>query len=337
MGIKILDCTLRDGGYVNNWMFGEDAKNIVNALSNSHIDIIELGFLRNGNFTKQQTLFNRVKEVYSLISDNDKTMYSLMIRPDWYDITQLTEKADKVHIIRFAFYLKDKELTEKYCNYVRNLGYKVILNPVNICSYSKEDLDIIISFVNEVKPDYMTIVDTFGSLTVSMLKQLFGRFERELDKSIGIGCHLHDNMMLSSVLASAFIEETSYNRDYIIDASLNGMGRIPGNLPTEILCDIMNDHLCTGYYQLNDILSSISKYILPIKEKSSWGYSPAFYFSGKLKVHRSYPEYYLKDGSVSLDSINRYLIEISRTEKRWGFDKEFADEIKNSRGAQNEN
>lgn len=332
MSIKTLDCTLRDGGYVNNWKFGENAKKIVRSLSDANTDIIELGFLRDGDFTKQQTLFNRAEETYELLSDRAEQLYSLMIRPDWYDITQLTEKAGKVHIIRFAFYLKDRELTEKYCSYVRDLGYKVVLNPVNICSYSQEELEVLIDFVNKVKPDYMTIVDTFGSLTVPVLKQLFEGFEKKLDSSIGIGCHLHDNMLLSSALAAAFMEGTSESRNYIIDASLNGMGRIPGNLPTEILFDLMNDYLGTEHYNLNTVLGSVSRYILPIKEKSFWGYSPAFYLSGKLKVHRSYPEYYLKDSTVSLEDINKYLIAISKTEKRWGFDKAFADEIKNSQG-----
>ncbi len=328
MNIKIMDCTLRDGGYVNNWEFGESAGKIVKSLSDSNIDIIELGFLRDGKFSDQQTLFNKAEEAYHLLTEKKDQLYSLMIRPDWYDIKQLTETAGKVHCIRFAFYLKDRELTERYCSYVRSMGYKVFLNPVNICSYTPEGLEVLVSFVNKVRPEYMTIVDTFGSLTVPVLEKLYGYFETNLDSSIGICCHLHDNMMLSSALASTFMKIGNKDRQLVIDASLNGMGRIPGNLPLEILCDLMNDYIGAEQYKLSYILDSISRFILPIKERSFWGYSPAFYLSGKLRVHRSYPEYYLKDNSITLEAINRYLTEISKTEKRWGFDKDFADEIK---------
>ncbi len=328
MGIKLLDCTLRDGGYVNNWEFGDNRKDIVKTLVDAKIDLIEMGFLRDGKFSSEQTLYNRVEEIYPYIESFPNMKFGVMIRPDWYDISQLTDDASRISFIRFAFYYKDRKLTENYCNVVKKRGYHVFLNAVNICSYSMGELVELVEFINFVHPDVMTIVDTFGSLTMESLKRYYTYIEEHLDKEIGIGCHLHDNMILSAALMQIFLEISNKDRELVLDGSLNGMGRIPGNLPTEALIDIVNSFIGEASYDANPVLRTISKYILPIKEKSWWGYSPAFYQSGRLKVHRSYPEYYLKDSNLSLEDIKIMLEMISETENKWAYDKDYADRIR---------
>ncbi|MEF9840717.1 MAG: 4-hydroxy-2-ketovalerate aldolase, partial [Lachnospiraceae bacterium] len=138
--IQLLDCTLRDGGHVNNAEFGKKTiLSIVEALSNSNVDIIELGFLRNGDFSKNQSNYNTIEEARENLPPvikNEK--YSVMIRPDWYDITQLNNCDNIIDRIRFAFYYKDIELTKKYCEFVTKKGYKFILNPVNVMGYTTE-------------------------------------------------------------------------------------------------------------------------------------------------------------------------------------------------------
>ncbi|MCM1498996.1 MAG: hypothetical protein NC124_11080 [Clostridium sp.] len=328
MGMRLLDCTLRDGGYVNNWEFGWNRKDLVRNLIDAKIDLIEMGFLRNGSFSPEQTLYNRVEEMYPFIESFSNARFGAMIRPDWYDISQLTEDSSLVKFIRFAFYYKDRKLTENYCSIVRNRGYRVFLNAVNICSYSMEQLAELVKFVNHVHPDVMTIVDTFGSLTMDSLKRYYTYIEEHLDTDIGIACHLHDNMILSVPLMQTFLEISNKDRELVLDGSLNGMGRIPGNLPTEVLIDIVNAFTGKENYDANPVLDAVSNYILPIKEKSCWGYSPAFYQSGRLKVHRSYPEYYLKDPKLTLKDIKIMLEIISETEKKWAYDKEYADEVR---------
>ena len=59
MNISILDCTLRDGGYVNNWDFGYDnIQKIISNLSDSKIDYIECGFLKDVDYDLNKTIFN---------------------------------------------------------------------------------------------------------------------------------------------------------------------------------------------------------------------------------------------------------------------------------------
>ena len=95
----------------------------------------------------------------------------------------------------------------------------------------------------------------------------------------------------------------------------------------EILVDSVNGYYGQDVYDTDCIMKAISREIIPIKEKLWWGYNPVFYYSGKYVVHRSYPEYYLCECALPFDVICKLMVEISKTEKKYTFDKRFADEI----------
>ncbi len=292
--IEVLDCTLRDGGHVNNAAFGHDnILAIENALVKSNVDIIELGFLKNGVFSIDQSNYNRMEDVYENLKHiKEKRKYSVMIRPDWYDISQLSERTGDISLIRFAFYLKDIELTKKYCSIARKLGYEIAMNPVNIMGYKDEDLIYILKEANDLKPSVINIVDTFGSIQSVDLEHIYELFEKYLSGDIRIGLHLHENMSSAFMLMQHFLKIKNPERKSVIDGSLLGMGRVPGNLPIEILMDYMNAY--RGHnYNLEPVLEVISKVIEPEKKKREWGYHPAYYFTGKRQIHRSFAEYYI--------------------------------------------
>lgn len=293
--IEILDCTLRDGGHVNDACFGyENIISIEDALVESNVDIIELGFLKNGEFSKDQSNYNRIEQVYENIKHIEKKRkFSLMIRPDWYDISQLGPCNGSIKLIRFAFYYRDLELLKKYCHIVRDLGYDFTFNPVNIMSYNKEDLECVLKTANELKPYVVNIVDTFGSIQSADLDRIYDLYESILDPSIRIGLHLHENMSSSFMLMQQFLKNKNPDRKSIVDGSLLGMGRIPGNLPIEMLLDYMNSYY-GGNYNLMPILDVISRVVEKEKQKREWGYHPAYYFTGKYLIHRSYAEYYIE-------------------------------------------
>lgn len=312
--IKVLDCTLRDGGHVNNADFGKKIISlIIDSLIKSRIDLIELGFLRNGVFTEDQTTSNTIQETESYIKiGNPKTDFSVMIRPDWYDIRQLTECTGKIRFIRFAFYYKDIDLTEKYTKYARDKGYKVILNPVNVMGYDEKTLIDLLKHINDIRPYGTTIVDTFGALQQPDLMRIYNFYEKYISEDMTIGLHLHENMSTSFSLAQYFLSVLNPNRSIIIDASLLGMGRIPGNLCIEVLLDFLNTNYSKNY-DLLPILAAISSYIQPIKDKIPWGYSPAYYFTGKYAMHRSYAEYLLTKSDIDLSDIFIILNEIKNS------------------------
>lgn len=292
--IEVLDCTLRDGGHVNNAEFGRgNILKIETALVKSKVDIIELGFLKDGEFSLDQSNYSRMEDAYENLSHiNEKRKFSVMIRPDWYDISQLSPRSGDISLIRFAFYLKDIGLTKKYANIARDLGYDFTLNPVNIMSYTDGDLDFVLKEADELKPYVVNIVDTFGSIQSKDLERIYHFYEKNLSMDIRIGLHLHENMSSAFMLMQHSLEIKNPRRMVVIDGSLLGMGRIPGNLPIEMLLDYMNTY--RGHnYDLMPVLEVISNVIEPEKKKRGWGYHPAYYFTGKYQIHRSYAEYYI--------------------------------------------
>ena len=292
--IEVLDCTLRDGGHVNNAEFGRgNILKIETALVKSKVDIIELGFLKDGEFSLDQSNYSRMEDAYENLSHiNEKRKFSVMIRPDWYDISQLSPRSGDISLIRFAFYLKDIGLTKKYANIARDLGYDFTLNPVNIMSYTDGDLDFVLKEADELKPYVVNIVDTFGSIQSKDLERIYHFYEKNLSMDIRIGLHLHENMSSAFMLMQHFLEIKNPRSMVVIDGSLLGMGRIPGNLPIEMLLDYMNTY--RGHnYDLMPVLEVISNVIDPEKKKRGWGYHPAYYFTGKYQIHRSYAEYYI--------------------------------------------
>lgn len=308
MGTKILDCTLRDGGHVNNAEFGkENIKKIIGALTSANIDFVELGFLRNGKFSGNQALFNDITEIYPLLPKNlNNTKFTIMIRPDWYDIKQLSESVGMINIIRFAFYYKDFELMKEYCKIAANKGYEFICNPVNIMGYSSKEMKELIKRINDIHPVQMTMVDTYGSMQIDDLYRIYETVENNLDKDISIGLHLHENRNLSFGIAQEFCKIKEENREAVIDASLLGMGRIPGNLCIEVLAEYFNE---TGknLYDMDILYRIIGECIESIKAEHPWGYSPAYFITAKYKMHRSYAEYLLEKTDLQLVDINNIL------------------------------
>ena len=107
---------------------------------------------------------------------------------------------------------------------------------------------------------------------------------------------------LSCCLAQQFVDK-HLNRPIAIDGSLLGMGKIPGNLPIELIADYLNDYT-DSTYDIDYLMDAIQEYIEPIKGKSEWGYTPGIFFYQPFNLHRNYAEYYLEKGDLS----NRDLI-----------------------------
>jgi 4-hydroxy 2-oxovalerate aldolase len=325
--IELLDCTLRDGGYVNNFCFGkENIKNIVNRLSSSGVELIELGFLKNGNHNQDQTLFNQIEEAefYTQFSNNKNQNYCLMVRPDWYDINKLTSMSGNINNIRFAFHYKDLDLTLRQANIARDLGYEVMLNPVNILSYTTDELETLLPVLNKFNPKCISIVDTFGSILPKDLKKIFHMFNQNMNNEIKLGLHLHENLSISLALAIIFIDMMQDVRSGYIDSSVLGIGRIPGNLCTELIMNYLNMNLSKNY-DLSQVYELIDSPISSIKKDEPWGYMPAYAITAFNQIHRSYAEYLSKKPQITLNQIVKILDNLKTDEEKENFDQEKAD------------
>lgn len=324
--IQLLDCTLRDGGYVNNFSFGkENISKIVTNLNCSGVEIIELGFLKNGEHSAEQTLFNFVEEAEKFVTNiSPEQKFCLMIRPDWYDINKLTPAVGKIKSLRFAFHLKDLDLLLKQTTTAKDLGYEIMVNPVNILSYSRDELNYLLPILNKVNPDCVSIVDTFGSLLPADLNRIFSIFDNLLSKEIKLGLHLHENLSISLALSIMFIELMQNNRKGYIDSSINGMGRIPGNLCTELIMNFLNIK-SNKNYDLKPIYDVIDDPISGFKKKEPWGYMPSYAITAYKNTHRSYAEFLMKKPDMSLNMLTDILDKLETTEEKENFSESVAE------------
>lgn len=326
--LMLLDCTLRDGGYINEWKWGfNTAKYITSALVKAKVDVVEVGFLRNNvDYNCDVTVSNRIEDLNRLLPENTgNTIFSAMAMQSNYDVEQLSDYSGYgIEMIRVTAHDYDIQKGLEYAKIVKERGYKLSINPINIMGYSDEMILQIVNQVNEIQPYQFSIVDTFGSMKRRDLDRIVSLVDNNLDENIRVSLHLHENMSLSFSLAQEFVDK-HLNRPVAIDASLMGMGRVPGNLPIELIADYLNDYIDKNY-DIDYMMDAIQDYIAPIKGISKWGYSPAFFLSARFNLHRNYAEHFLKKGDLTIRDINHILVRVDASRKTV-FDAEYADRI----------
>lgn len=322
--IELLDCTLRDGGHVNNWQFGNARiSRILENLNKARVDFIEMGFLRDTDYSNDRSLFSSIEQANKFLDNKEvSSNFSLMIRPDWISFDYLPQ-AKKINTLRWAFYEKDFPLLIKQVEIAKNAGYSIYLNPINVFAYSEDSLKNLLLTLNDLEPDGVSIVDTFGSLLPSDLTRYLSLFTDNLQAKIKLGLHLHENLSLSFALAIQFIREIGSSRDIVIDSSLLGMGRAPGNLPTELIMPFLNNE-SNKCYNFNSILKTIDEEIKPLKKIFRWGYSPEYAITAFNRIHRSYAEYLTVDLAASLEDVSQVTESVIAEHLENSFDAQFA-------------
>jgi len=326
--LKILDVTLRDGGYVNNFQFGSAVLDSILAdLISSRVDAIELGFLKDCDYVEGRTWYNTVAESEHLLERQHLTTcdnsFFLMIRPDWYDISKLETCQGLVKNLRFAFHVRHFYILKEQVKRARECGYNIYINPVNITSYSKPELHRLLEMISSLEPDGVTIVDTCGSLMMSDFRELAETFDCSLESSIALCFHPHDNLLLSFALSQLFIESFLSKRNIWIDSSINGMGRAPGNLQTELILNFLN-LTSRSSYNIPSVYNGVSTVVNNFKSPLAWGYHPLYALSAFHKVHRSYPEYLLHSGSLDLESMHSIILKLSSSSEKSNYNEKLA-------------
>lgn len=323
--IRLLDCTLRDGGHLVGGNFGENViKNVIKNLVDAKIDIIEAGFLWHEKCEPDFARYYTIKDLKKYLPENAKnSKFSLMA--DFIDLEHLEPYDGTVEYIRLSFKRHRLDWGLNTAKMLMDKGYKCFINPVNCNVYTDEEYLRVLERVNQLKPYGFSVVDTFGTLRKRDLTRLISLIDHNLHPDITIGLHLHENLGLSYSLAQHFIEIANPKRNIVIDCSLLGMGRTPGNLCTEQIMD----HLNLEYgklYNTEPTFDAIDDYIAPLKKKHAWGYSIPYALSAKYDLHRTYAEFLLGKRRLKVKDIQRILGQVS-TEKAEMFDEEYIDQL----------
>ena len=327
MSMRLLDCTVRDGGYINDWNFGNKTiKSIFKKLVAAGVDIVEVGFLRNCEYTPDKTLYNNIEQIKPVLpEEKGNTKFFAMALHNMYDISKLEPCDGTITGIRVTFHDYDIDEGMEFCKKVLELGYECYCQPINIMGYTDEQVLGIVKKVNAIKPTGFAIVDTFGSMMKEDLLRISMLVDNNLDPSITLGVHLHENLSLSYSLAQEFITLLINRRNIIVDGSLSGMGRVPGNLCIELISDYMI-RTCGKNYDADALFDAINDYILPIKEKNPWGYSAPYAISAKYNLHRNYAENLVDRGVLTAKDMNDILAMIE-PHKKTVFDKDYIEKL----------
>ncbi len=328
--IELLDCTLRDGGYVNDWEFGHN--NIVNLferLVSSKVDYIEIGFLDDRRpYDVNRTIMPDSASVNKTYAGLDKgeSLILGMIDYGTCDISNILPADESIlDGIRVIFKKHVMKEAIAFCGEIKNLGYKVFAQAVSITSYSDEELGQLIDLVNDLDPYAFSLVDTYGLLHRRQLMHYFDLSNEKLNSNIRLGYHAHNNFQLAFANCVELMEQEGIERDLLIDGTLYGMGKSAGNAPLELLAEYMNNNLGKDY-NLNQIMEAIDVTILDIYRRIPWGYAMKFYVSATHDCHPSYVTYLMNKKKLSMSGINSILDKLEG-EKKLLYDESYIERL----------
>jgi len=282
--IKVLDCTIRDGGLMNNHDFeSRFVREVYKAISEAGIDYMEIGYKNS------KKLFNP-KEFgkWKFCEDDDirkviegiesKTKISVMVDVDRVDVEDVLNKHESpVDMIRVATYVKDVDKAIYLANNFAEKGYETAVNIMAISRALDNELtECLQQLEKECKAKIINIVDSFGSLYQETTEFLIKKAKSIL-KTKEVGMHAHNNQQLAFAnTIEAIIHDANY-----VDTTIFGLGRAAGNCPTELILGFLKN----PKYDIRPILDVISKEFIPLQKKIEWGYFIPYAITGILDEH----------------------------------------------------
>ena len=326
--IQMLDCTLRDGGYCNQWKFGfANSKRIITSLIEADINIIECGFITDRvEYDPNVTKYRTVSQIAEIIPANrENKLFVAMMNFGEYDVDELPVcDGTSIDGIRIAFHKRNRFEALELCKKIKEKGYLVFIQAMVSLSYSDEEFLEMIRLANQLEPYAFYIVDSFGEMKRKDLTRLFYLVEYNLAESIMIGFHSHNNMQLAYSNAQSLVDRHS-KRDLIIDASVYGMGRGAGNLNTELFVEYLNDN-AEGKYDIKPLLTIIDEILNSFYQQNYWGYSLPNYLSAVHHTHPNYAGYLDARKTLTVESMNA-IFDMMDDEKRVSYDKNYIEEL----------
>lgn len=305
---SLLDCTLRDGGYITDWYFKDTViSSMIEGLIDANLDYVECGYLNNKAYVPDTAIFNNIEQIAAFIPSSRKNSILLAMADvqqfTCADITPFTGKS--IDGIRVVFYKHQIEEALELCEAVKKNGYKLFVQPMVTIDYTTEEYAALTKRIALLDPYAVAIVDSFGYMIKQDFRQYYKILDNILPSDVMIGFHSHNNMQLAFITAQDILEYNT-TRQLIIDSSLYGMGRGAGNLNTELIANYYNMLLGTKY-DIIKIMNLLSLYIMPISKEKTWGYSPYLFLTGLYHCHPNFACYLLETHEISVIDFEKFI------------------------------
>ncbi|MDY6893679.1 MAG: aldolase catalytic domain-containing protein [Chloroflexota bacterium] len=282
--IKVLDCTIRDGGLINNHDFDHRfVREVYKAVSAAGVDYMELGYKNSRELFSSEEFgpwkFCDDADIERVIDGiESNTKISIMVDVGRVNIDDVKPAAESpVDMIRVATYVKDIDKAIFLVNHFADKGYETTTNIMAISRDMGPELDEALhQLQQESKANVVYIVDSFGSLYQETVEDLVNRTKGIL-QGREIGFHGHNNQQLAF---SNTIEAIIHGANYL-DATVYGIGRAAGNCTLELLMGFLKN----PKFDLRPILDLISNEFIPLREKIEWGYIIPYFIAGMMNEH----------------------------------------------------
>lgn len=281
--IRIVDCTVRDGGLMNHWQFSDEfVRSVYQANLEAGVDYMEIGYKSSEKaYSRKENgawKFCEEKDLRRIVGDNNTNMkLSAMIDIGRIELDQIKPKKDSViDLMRVACYVHQIDKAIYHAEYCLDKGYQATINLMAVSKVNERDLDEALQDVAKSRVPIFYLVDSFGNMYCEHIQNLVQKYRSAMpDKTIGI--HAHNNMQLAfSNTISGVIEGCN-----MLDATFLGLGRGAGNCPTELLISFLKN----PKYRLLPILDVIQTHVLPLQQNIDWGYHVPYMITGSLNEH----------------------------------------------------
>jgi 4-hydroxy 2-oxovalerate aldolase len=287
--LSILDCTLRDGGYYNEWKFSDEfVANYLEVIAATDVSILEIGY-RNPtscSAAEYEQYINKVAGETSLDSvalavmidakkfARERKGFGSMINPLFLSAPQ-----SQISMVRIAVHYKQLSNIGDLVNIFSDLGYRVVVNLMQIDMASKEELTAQVDIINNMeKIEALYIADSLGSMNAERVTNLFQFFNQACGKPLGF--HAHDNKKLALLnTQTAILEGAEY-----IDSTLMGMGRGAGNVKTEQVLP----KLYSTPSGMKELQRFLVDYLTPLHDQYLWGEDVLYHFAADNAMHPMY-------------------------------------------------
>ncbi len=283
--IKVFDCTIRDGGLVNNYHFTDEfVKAHYETCVAAGVDYMEIG--KNVSPTIMSVdeygpwNFCKEEDIRRIVGNNDTDMKIAVMADIGRSLKEeLRPKSESVvDMIRIATYIHQIPAAIELIEDAHAKGYETTVNIMAISKSFDDELDEVLSQLSKTNVDVIYIADSFGSFYPEQIKKLTEKYlkvAQESGKKVGI--HAHNNLQLAYAnTLEAMIYGTSF-----LDVTISGLGRGAGNCPLELLIGFLKN----PKYKLMPVLKFIEEFIVPLEKELDWGYSIPYMLTGQLNEH----------------------------------------------------
>lgn len=310
--IKVMDCTLRDGGLVNNFAFTDEfVKDLYQANIKAGVDYMEFGYKASKELFEPAKFgkwkFCNEEDIRAIVGENNSPLkISVMADVGRCDYKKdiLPKKDSVIDLVRVATYIHQIPTAIEMIEDFKKKGYEVSVNIMAVSKVNTEDLDAGLQLLARSSVDIIYLVDSFGFFypeQITKLAQKYVGIAEDSGKIVGI--HAHNNQQL----AFANTIEACRMGVSLLDATVSGMGRGAGNCFLEALLSFLKN----PKYEELPIIRFIEKHMLKLKEEGAvWGYDLPYLLTGILNSHPSSAINFIKENRSDYSNLMQELMDM---------------------------